>query len=340
MWGQLQLIPGSQQFNDHLDPACQDFSILCAPSLLVPVPYDASKYYEVRYSPPMKKPVKRACDSCIARKVRCDGAWPCETCETSARQLPCTYDRPAQKRGPKIRRQSTKHHANGSEYDNEAPVPPSLSHDLEQIRYEPHKTEQSLQQAVATEQGSLGLQTTATLHLKEALSCVVNEYETQSYGVWPIIRSDVLLEQLSSPLFDEPSVHGLATALCAATMAQLDMDPLACCVGGEAVVIDGSYLSKECIRIREQYQYREHLDIRWVLASFFLHVYHAKIDKRNSALMFIQEALTSARLLGLDRNSQALHLSAAWHVVDNEEIIFPLLWVTERFVFKKVRYLT
>lgn len=282
----------------------------------------------------MKKLVKRACDSCIARKVRCDGAWPCETCEASGRQLPCSYDRPAQKRGPKIRRQSMKHQTNDSKHGNDASIQPVSSHEVETLQHEQHEIEQSVQQVTAPEQAFLGLQITASIHLKEALCRVVNEYETQSYGVWPIIRSDVLLEQLSSPLFEEPSVYGLATALCAATLSQLDMDPLVCCVGDESVVIDGSYLSKECIRIREQYQYREHLDIRWVLASFFLHVYHAKIDKRNSALMFVQEALTSARLLGLDQNSQTLQLSPGWQVVDNGEIIFPLLWVTERSVFR------
>lgn len=288
----------------------------------------------------MKKPIKRACDSCIARKVRCDGAWPCETCEASGRQLPCSYDRPAQKRGPKIRRQPTKHQTNDSKYDNDASALPVMSHELEQIPHEQHEIERSVQKVPVQEYDPLEFQIIASLHLKEALSRVMNEYETQSYGVWPIIRTNVLLEQLSSPLFEEPSVYGLATALCAATMSQLDMDPLVCCVGDESVVIDGLYLSKECIRIREQYQYREHLDIRWVLASFFLHVYHAKIDKRHSALMFVQEALTSARLLGLDQNSQALQLSAAWQVVDNSEIIFPLLWVTERFVFRNIQQLS
>jgi hypothetical protein len=226
-----------------------------------------------------------------------------------------------------------KHQSHGGQYDNDISVLPVISHELENARHEQHEIKQSVQQVTVPEQDPLESQITASLHLKEAISRVVNEYETQSYGVWPIIRSDVLLEQLSSPLYEEPSVYGLATALCAATISQLDMDPLVCCVGDESVVIDGSYLSKECIRIREQYQYREHLDIRWVLASFFLHVYHAKIDKRNSALMFVQEALTSARLLSLDQNSQALQLSAAWQVVDNGEIIFPLLWVTERYIF-------
>lgn len=233
-----------------------------------------------------------------------------------------------------------KHQTRDGKHDNDASVRPGLSHENEQIRHEQHEMEQSTQQVLATEQCFLGSQIIAPLCLKEVLSRVVNEYKTQCYGVWPVIRSNVLLEQLLDPFFDEPSVYGLTTALCAATMAQLNMNPIACYVGGESIVIDGSYLSQECIRIREQYQYREHLDICWVLASFFLHVYHAKIDKRNSALMFVQEALILARLLGLDQDSQALQLSAAWQVVDNGEIIIPLLWVTERSVLRNCQSLT
>lgn len=267
----------------------------------------------------MKKPVKRACDSCIARKVRCNGAWPCQTCETSARQLQCSYDKPAQKRGPKVRRASVEkqkfHRGDGNDGD-----PPDLRLEAELPWHE--------QQVALPLQEFSGLQADASLYLQETLPSVIREYESQSYGVWPIICSDVLVQELSRPLFEEPSVYGLATALCAATMAQLDLEPLQCVVGNHKILVDGSYLSQECIRVREQYQYREHLDIRWVLTSFFLHVYHAKTDQRNSALMFVQEALTSARLLGLDRHNDCLTLAAG--MVDNGEIIFPLLWVTER----------
>jgi hypothetical protein len=122
----------------------------------------------------------------------------------------------------------------------------------------------------------------------------------------------------------------LATALCAATIAQLNIPPLESQEDGEAVLVDSSYLSGECIRIREQCDFREHLDVRWVLTSFFLHVYHAKVNKRNSALMFIQEAVSSAKLLGLDKDDQALQGPVA-EVVDNREILFSLLWVSERY---------
>ena len=43
--------------------------------------------------------VKRACDACHRRKVKCDGINPCRNC--SSAQLSCTYHAIPQKKGPK-----------------------------------------------------------------------------------------------------------------------------------------------------------------------------------------------------------------------------------------------
>jgi hypothetical protein len=134
----------------------------------------------------------------------------------------------------------------------------------------------------------------------------------------------MLLERLDD-IENDPGTYCLATALCAATMAQLDLPPIMQDNG----TIDSAVMAGECIRVREQNQYREHLDLRSVLASFFLHVYHAKENKRNSALMFVQEAISCARLLRLDCDE--MDSEAASDLVDNEDILFILLWVSERY---------
>ena len=48
--------------------------------------------------------MKRACDCCIRRKVRCDGFQPCRKCRDASPSLNCTYLKPIQKRGPKVPR--------------------------------------------------------------------------------------------------------------------------------------------------------------------------------------------------------------------------------------------
>lgn len=265
---------------------------------------------------------KRACDTCIARKVRCDGALPCATCESSTRKVQCTYVRPAQKRGPKVRRPSIQ---KAHSYERTAQVTdetktPTLPRDI-QIG-----AQTEAQPAVHPPQ-ILAFQSPPVL--VNTISNVIDEYESHSYSVWPVIRSKALKDQLAVRPSDE-STFCLATALCAATIAQLNIPTLESQEYGETILVDSSYLSRECIRIREQCGFREHLDVRWVLTSFFLHVYHAKVNKRNSALMFIQEAVSSAKLLELDKDDQALQGPVA-EVVDNREILFPLLWVSERY---------
>lgn len=110
-------------------------------------------------------------------------------------------------------------------------------------------------------------------------------------------------------------------------MAQLQLAPL---VNGDREV-DSNAMARECLRLREELDFREHPDARSVLVSFFLHVYHAKINRRNSAMLFIQEAISGARLLRLDGNAfGAEESSADEDVIASRDILFTLLWVSER----------
>ena len=45
-----------------------------------------------------KARLRKACDSCSVRKVKCDEQQPCKACE--GLQIPCTFERPSKRRGP------------------------------------------------------------------------------------------------------------------------------------------------------------------------------------------------------------------------------------------------
>ncbi|KAK4870823.1 hypothetical protein LT330_000060 [Penicillium expansum] len=112
-------------------------------------------------------------------------------------------------------------------------------------------------------------------------------------------------------------------ALCAATMAQLHLDPF---VDGSRTV-DSTTMAQACLRMRASYDsHGANLDLRSVLVSFFLHVYHAKVNQRNSAMMFIQEAMAGARILRL--NEEFPHEED--ELIVSKALVFPLLWVSER----------
>ncbi|KAE8137628.1 hypothetical protein BDV38DRAFT_271209 [Aspergillus pseudotamarii] len=220
------------------------------------------------------KLTKRACDECITRKVKCSGAWPCDTCRSAPKQVKCTYLKPARRRGPKVRRHTGKIDSVSSVSETDASA--SLNGGASNDSHDGHKTIS-----------------------RSVLERVVRWYQHSSYSVWPVIDAEVLVWRLAGDGDHDTNIYCLVTALCAATMAQLQLPPLI----DEGQVVDCAVMASECIRLREKSNYRESLDMKSILVSFFLHVYHAKINKRNSAMMFIQEAISGARLLKLDEGN-------------------------------------
>lgn len=155
------------------------------------------------------------------------------------------------------------------------------------------------------------------------------------YPVWPVVHTPSLLarlEQLDQDDNDDKEIYILATALSAATMTQLSLAPLE----NDSQLVDNTFMEKECQRVRSQVDYREHPSVESSLTSFFLHVYHAKTDHRNSAMMYLQEAIALARLLHLDDISSTSNHDGRFLTEERIQqshqatLLYPLLWVSER----------
>jgi hypothetical protein len=160
----------------------------------------------------------------------------------------------------------------------------------------------------------------------------VRRYQQSSYGVWPVINADALLQEINSVDLEDSDpqtviFYCLVTSLCAATMAQLHLAPI---LDGNSRV-DSTVMEQTCQRIRGNHNCdRENLGINSILTSFFLHVYHAKLNQRTSAMIYIQEALAAAIVLRLDKPSSQSRGLSGNNLIVNKDLIFPLLWVTER----------
>lgn len=155
--------------------------------------------------------------------------------------------------------------------------------------------------------------------------------------MWPVVNAEALLERLDdvdseNTSHESENLACLVTALCAATMAQLHLAP----VMDGTNPVDGTTMAQVCLRIRGRCEsHREHLDMSSLLVSFFLHVYHAKANQRTSAMMYIQEAISGARILRLDESFPPdidLEPGPNGGLIANKELVFPLLWVSERYV--------
>ena len=97
-------------------------------------------------------------------------------------------------------------------------------------------------------------------------------------------------------------------------------------------MVDSSTMAHVCLHIRGQHDsLKQHPDMTSLLISFFLHVYHAKINQQTLAMMFIQEAMNGARILQLDRpRGNIIEADANAELITDEKLVFPLLWVSER----------
>lgn len=273
-------------------------------------------------------PQKRACDLCISRKVKCSGSWPCDTCRDAVRRVKCTYLKPPRKRGPKFRRGGNGYGLEEQETDSGAVHEPPFKDG--QHNGSPQRDAEMVIEPRAP--GSIP---------KAVLVPILHLYRQYSYSVWPVVNADALLDRIKdvdpeNTSHEEENVACLVTALCAATMAQLHLAPI---MDGPRKV-DSTVLAQACLRIRSRCNsHREHLDISSILVSFFLHVYHAKVNQRKSAMMYIQEAISGSRILRLDEGSVTddafRSFGADDQFIANKELVFPLLWVSERCVLSK-----
>lgn len=246
---------------------------------------------------------KRSCDSCVRRKTRCDAQKPCKPCATSKVVIECTYRNPILKRGPKSPRRK-----------------PATPRETKLVTLLPNTDiprvikNRTNERPVAASSGDAGL-------LRPAVFApILSAYESRMYPVWPILDVALFNDHLAKA--DPESREGrscyiVATALSAATIAQLKLG----CHDSTAQKLSAAMMEEECTMLRAKFNYREHATVDSVLASFFLHVYHAKVDNRKAAMMYLQEAISFARLL-------LMHIPEP--NATNGDIIYTLLWVSER----------
>lgn len=262
---------------------------------------------------------KRSCDFCVQRKTRCDNGRPCRKCLEAQPPLECTYLKPVLKRGPKTSKLTQRCNW---KWKVEAQKPPFIHHNHEGSN-------------------SPGVADNVSAYFKterlplSIFKPIIEAYSSRMYPVWPVLHAPNLLTRLKElETSDQPDadVYTMALALCSATMAQLNLTAMK----DVPPHITSHYMEKECNRLRMLTNYREHPSVEGALTSFFLHVYHAKADNRNTSMIFLQEGISIARLLRLDRIeiefSRRLDDPAddQTPVTAHKRLVYILLWVSER----------
>lgn len=159
-----------------------------------------------------------------------------------------------------------------------------------------------------------------------SLTIYLDIYHYKLYPIWPVINKDALLCRLRN--FEDASAYALATAVCGATIVQLQL--------GDSLPEGSSQSPHRSLMIAEaektifDHNINEMPTAEAVLISFFLHVYYANIGKFNRSTLLLRQAVSLAHIIGMhrdiyyhafDNDLAQEHLRASW-----------LLFITERYV--------
>ncbi|UKZ58251.1 hypothetical protein TrVGV298_012118 [Trichoderma virens] len=244
----------------------------------------------------MTQAVKRACDACHRRKVKCDGINPCRNC--SSAQLSCTYNAIPQKKGPKgsrakviselreTQRQTSlaaKIHGringgpNAPPTSNLAPTPGMLTSEL----------------------------------VKECSQFFFDHMNAQA----PILDRRQVEQQI---LYMEQNrdAYCLMASMCAFVMLQPGMtipssDPYNLDVIPGANIVSCQLLLEETLRVRKGYEYLEQITINSLATNFFLFGCYYGQEMHEKAWYYLREATTMIQMVGMNKEEYYMQLDVA-----------------------------
>ncbi|EMC96518.1 hypothetical protein BAUCODRAFT_48224, partial [Baudoinia panamericana UAMH 10762] len=255
--------------------------------------------------------VRRACDCCRKRKVRCDFGSPCTPCRKAS--IRCAYLQPPKKKGPKGLRSARVLHAL-RHIDDEASRNPTSPLSPEQHG--------AVIQPTKPANPPLRLPT-------ESFLPYTRLFFRHMFPIMPIIDRNVYLDPhlYTSASAISPDVYCLLCALCAATIVQLDASiqqppPLLPHANTDDLLAD------ECLRERKNYDYVATSSTLPCITSFFLFAYFGNHESHVKAWYYLQEAITLAQNLNMDDDDMYARLEpeeAQWR-----RRLYWLLFVTER----------
>ncbi|KIW92736.1 uncharacterized protein Z519_06584 [Cladophialophora bantiana CBS 173.52] len=266
-------------------------------------------------------PIKKACDACHRRKVRCSGGQPCRTCGQS--NLECTYLAVPQKKGPKGNRSKILSEIRTAQRKTKTQA--NLPRALPSAASSPQLTGHELK---------LSLDFKAALLSKQTIENCVAFYFSNMSTTTSILNRHHLMDTIPSQIATCAESYCLAGSLCAFVMVQPGMN-LAVAPGshyeGEPPETRYGYanmLLDDVIRARKSIDYVEFPTLSAVQTSFFLFSCYFTLEKQNICWFHLREAATLAQLMGM-------HEESSYQVGDPVENMYKrrmywLLLVTER----------
>ncbi|KAK1656816.1 hypothetical protein BDP55DRAFT_735401 [Colletotrichum godetiae] len=232
----------------------------------------------------MTQAVKRACDACHRRKVKCDGVNPCRNCHTA--QLSCTYNAIPQKKGPKGSRAKV----------------------ISELRETQRQTSlsakvQNRMNGIPNPPGPVSLAPTPGLLSSELVKECIDFYFANLYEKMPILDRRQIDQQL--PFMEQNrDTYCLLTSLCAFMMLQPGMsmptgDPFNLDVMPGATIVASQLLLEETLQVRKGYDYLDNISFNTLATNFFIYGCYHGIELHDKAWFYLREASTMMHFNGM-----------------------------------------
>ncbi|KAF2192543.1 hypothetical protein K469DRAFT_553174 [Zopfia rhizophila CBS 207.26] len=258
-------------------------------------------------------PVKRACDSCHRRKVKCigEGTNPCKNCVSAG--LTCTYNAIPQKKGPKGSRAKVLSELRENQRQSQlsSGLPPELSFDG-----------RALPSTFARTPGLLppGL-----------IESCIEFFFGNVYPSQPILHRQRIQDTVLG-IEHSTEAYCMIVALCAYVMILSNMTvPPNLLPRPEMAQMSnaniGHILLEESVRVRKGYDYLENPTHTSVLTSFFYYGCYFGLGRDNTAWSFLREATTQAQLLGM--HDEETHKNDPLDM-SRKRVLYWLLFVSDR----------
>ncbi|KAF4457378.1 hypothetical protein F53441_707 [Fusarium austroafricanum] len=238
----------------------------------------------------MTTAVKRACDGCHRRKVKCDSNTPCRNCAGS--QLECTYLAIPQKKGPKGSR---------------AKVITELRDNQRQASLAA-KVHNRLNGGPPTDHNVQGLTPSVGLLSQDLIKSCMNYYFDNCYAALPFLDRTTL-EQVMPFMETGRDHYCLFASLCAYVLLQPGMtlptssaeDSFNLNAQPGANIIASNLLIEECLRVRKGTDYFETPNLNILATNLFIYACYKMIDGPDRAWYYLREATTMILSAGMDK---------------------------------------
>ncbi|KAF2141654.1 uncharacterized protein K452DRAFT_308737 [Aplosporella prunicola CBS 121167] len=261
-------------------------------------------------STPTSTPVKRACDSCHRRKVKCigEGTKPCKNCISAG--LNCTYNAIPQKKGPKGSRAKV----------------------LSELR-ETQRNAQMQAGAFGDHFANIALQRQPGLMSLDLIHTCVDFFFANMYPSQPILHHQRIQEAIMT-MDQSVEAYCLISALCAYMLIQpnLQLSPHVAPRGPDGNPVPnlnfGIILLEESVRVRKGYNHMENPTRYTVITSFFYFSSYLCLDKHNTGWYYLREATTHAQLLGM--HDEETYKTGDFIETSRRRRLFWLLFIQER----------